>query len=200
MIRHRLFSKGETIYALLSNFRHPNIVFPVKCIIYDVKFDALMPQYQVKIISFFDDIAFLKRYFFGLTFKGNFQDKQVKMSLKRQNYTTIEDLERHFSERWETYLMVVDSVFCVKTKSELFDLFNSLQDFFVEKTIKDLYDLTTRKMYFKTKGKYNYHTRLEFEASIKKFLGERAGSKPDYFDKLLFRPDGRQLDDIEDNY
>lgn len=195
MIRHQLFSKGETVYALLSNFRHPNIVFPVKCIIYDVKFDALMPQYQVKIISFFDDVAFLKRYFFGLTFKGNFNDKQVKINLKRKLYSNVEDLEKHFAEKWESYLMVVDSVFCVKTKVELNELFNSLQDFFVEKTIKELYELSNRKVY--SKGQYYYHTRGEFEASIKKFLADRALPNKDYFDKLLYRPDGTELDQIE---
>ena len=59
MIRHRLFSKGETVYALLSNFRHPNILFPVQAVIYDVKFDGDMPQYMLKINKFYDDISFL---------------------------------------------------------------------------------------------------------------------------------------------
>ena len=39
MIKHKLFSKGEHIHALISNSRYSNIVFPVRAIIYDVKFD-----------------------------------------------------------------------------------------------------------------------------------------------------------------
>lgn len=195
MVRHTLFSKGETIYALLSNFRHPNVIFPVKCIIYDVKFDSVMPQYQIKILSFYDDISFLKRYFFGLTFKGSFEDKQTKINLKRSLYTKVEELERHFAEKWESYLIVVDSVFCVKTKAEQVELFNSLQDFFVEKTIKELYEITNRGQY--SKGRYYYHTRDQFEASLKKFLGARVPDDKNYFDKLLFKPGQNDLDGIE---
>lgn len=195
MVRHQLFTKGETIYALLSNFRHPNILFPVRCIIYDVKFDTVMPQYQVKIQNFYDDSAFLKRYFFGLTFKGDFNDRQVKINLKRTKYNTVEEIEKHFSEKWESYLIVVDSIYCTKIKTELLSLFNSLQDFFTEKTIKELYEITNRGFY--SKGQYYYHTRGEFEASLKKFLGDRASTEKGYFNKLLFRPDARDLDNIE---
>lgn len=195
MVRHQLFTKGETVYALLSNFRHPNILFPVRCIIYDVKFDTVMPQYQVKIQNFYDDAAFLKRYFFGLTFKGDFNDRQVKINLKRLKYTTVEDIERHFAEKWESYLIVVDSVYCTKTKVELQTLFNSLQDFFAEKTMKELYEITNRNFY--SKGQYYYHVKGDFEASLKKFLGDRVPNEKGYFDKLLFRPDSNDLDNIE---
>lgn len=195
MIRHRLFSKGETVYALLSNFRHPNILFPVQTVIYDVKFDSDMPQYMLKINKFYDDISFLKRYLFGLTFRGDFKEKQTKINLKRGLYPKVEDLERVFTDKWESYLIVVDSVYCVKTQGELKELFNSLQDHFVEKNIKDLYELTNRSYY--SKGQYYYHARGEFEASLKKFLGERAKSEKHYFDKLLYRSDSEEMDNIE---
>lgn len=197
MVRHQLFSKGENIYALISNFRHPNILFPVQCTIYDVKFDALMPQYQIRIKHFYDDSSFLKRYFFGLTFKGNFEDKQTKINLRRELYTNVEAIEKQINDKWESYLIVVDSVFCVKTKADMRVLFNSLQDFFIEKTIKDLYELTNRITY--NKGTYYYHARGEFEASIKKFLGDRVPDDKKYFEKLLFRPDAKDLDGIESN-
>lgn len=195
MIRHRLFSKGETIYALLSNFRHPNVLFPVKAIIYDAKFDDDMPQYQLKVVKFYDDISFLKRFFFSLTFKGNFKDKQTKINLKRNLYSTVEDLERVFNDKWESYLIVVDSIYCVKTQGELKDLFNSLQNHFVERSIKELYELTNRSYY--SKGQYYYHTKGEFEASLKKFLDTRSGKDKDYFDKLLYRPLSSELDNIQ---
>jgi hypothetical protein len=195
MIRHRLFSKGETVYALLSNFRYPNVLFPVQAVIYDVKFDTDMPQYQLKISKFYDDVAFLKRYFFGLTFKRDFDAKQTKINLKRSLYPTIQDLERVFTEKWESYMIAVDSVYCVKTQGELKELFNSLQDHFVEKNIKDLWDLTSRSFY--SKGQYYYHARGEFEASLKKFLADRVKPEKDYFDKLLYRADNKELDNIE---
>ena len=195
MIRHRLFSKGETVYALLSNFRYPNVLFPVQAVIYDVKFDTDMPQYQLKISKFYDDVAFLKRYFFGLTFKRDFDFKQTKINLKRSLYPTIQDLERVFTEKWESYMITVDSVYCVKTQGELKELFNSLQDHFVEKNIKELWDLTNRSFY--SRGQYYYNARGEFEASLKKFLADRVKPEKDYFDKLLYRADNKELDNIE---
>jgi len=195
MIRHRLFSKGETVYALLSNFRYPNVLFPVQAVIYDVKFDTDMPQYQLKISKFYDDVAFLKRYFFGLTFKRDFDSKQTKINLKRSLYPTIQDLERVFTEKWESYMITVDSVYCVKTQGELKELFNSLQDHFVEKNIKELWDLTNRSFY--SRGQYYYNARGEFEASLKKFLVDRVKPEKDYFDKLLYRADNKELDNIE---
>ena len=169
MIKHKLFTKGEKIYALLSNKRFPNILFPVRAIIYDVKFDESMPRYMLKIDQLIDDIDFLKRYFFGLTFDGGFDGKQTKINLKRQEYKTVVDLERLLAEKWESYMFVVDSIFCVKTRAELNELFINLHDFFVEKHIKEMYELTNRSSY--SKGQYYYHTKDEFTIALKKFLG-----------------------------
>jgi hypothetical protein len=195
MIKHKLFTKGEKIYALLSNKRFPNILFPVRAVIYDVKFDESMPRYMLKIDQLIDDIDFLKRYFFGLTFDGGFDGKQTKINLKRQEYRTVVDLERLLSEKWESYMFVVDSIFCVKTRVELNELFINLHDFFVEKHIKEMYELTNRSSY--SKGQYYYHTKDEFTIALKKFLGERTPDKKDYLDKLIYRPDSVELDKID---
>jgi hypothetical protein len=195
MIKHKLFTKGEKIYALLSNKRFPNILFPVRAIIYDVKFDESMPRYMLKIDQLIDDIDFLKRYFFGLTFDGGFDGKQTKINLKRQEYKKVVDLERLLAEKWESYMFVVDSIFCVKTRAELNELFINLHDFFVEKHIKEMYELTNRSSY--SKGQYYYHTKDEFTIALKKFLGERLPDKKDYLDKLIYRPDSVELDKID---
>ena len=60
MIQHKLFAKGEYCHALISTAANPNILFPVRGIIYDVKMDEYNPQYQLKIVKFYDDINFLK--------------------------------------------------------------------------------------------------------------------------------------------
>ena len=195
MIKHKLFTKGEKIYALLSNKRFPNILFPVRAIIYDVKFDESMPRYMLKIDHLIDDIDFLKRYFFGLTFDGGFDGKQTKINLKRKEYRTVVDLERLLSEKWESYMFVVDSIFCVKTRVELNELFINLHDFFVEKHIKEMYELTNRSSY--SKGQYYYHTKDEFTIALKKFLGDRLPDQKDYLDKLIYRPDSIELDKID---
>lgn len=195
MIKHKLYTKGERIYALLSNKRFPNILFPVRAIIYDVKFDDTMPRYMLKIDHLYDDIDFLKRYFFGLTFDGDFEGKQTKINLKRKEYSTVTDLEKLFAEKWESYMFVVDSIFCVKTQYELNELFKNLQDFFIEKHLKELYELSNRSFY--SKGQYYYHTKDEFAIALKKFLDNRKPDRKDYFDKLLYRPDSAELDKID---
>jgi hypothetical protein len=195
MIKHKLFTKGDKIHALLSNKRFPNILFPVRAVIYDVKFDENMPKYMLKIDKMFDDIDFLKRYFFGLTFDGSFDGKQTKINLSRKEYSKIEDLERVFSEKWESYMFMVDSIFCVRTKIELNELFINLHDFFVEKHLKELYEMTNRSSY--SKGQYYYHVKDEFTIALKKFLGERLPEQSNYFDKLLYRPDSVELDKID---
>ena len=60
MIKARLFVKGETIYALLSSYSHPNILIPVKAIVKDVKYDEINPVYLIKVVKFYDNILFLK--------------------------------------------------------------------------------------------------------------------------------------------
>jgi hypothetical protein len=195
MIRHKLFSKGEHIHVLISNNRYNNVVFPVRAIIHDVEFSDKMPRYQIRITKFYDDIDFLKRYMFDMKFDRNFNGALTSFRISRQKYSNIKDFQNHIDSKWETYLIVVDSVMCVRTYGEITELYNNIQDFFIEKTIKDLYELSTRNTY--SKGKYYYESKGVFQAHIKKFLDDRAGATPDYFDKLLHRPKSFELDQLE---
>ena len=54
MIKHKLFSKGEQVQALISTTQQPNVLIPVRATIYDVKFDDTNPQYQIRIKKFYD--------------------------------------------------------------------------------------------------------------------------------------------------
>jgi hypothetical protein len=195
MIRHKLFSKGEYINALITNNRYSNIVFPVKAIIHDIEFNDKMPRYQIRIVKFYDDIDFLKRYMFDMKFVRSFEGGNTVFRISRKNVPSVKELQNYIDSKWETFLMVVDSVMCVRTYDELNELQNNIQDFLVEKSIRDLYELTTRSTY--SKGKYYYESRGVFEAHIKKFLDKRAGNQKDYFDKLLYRPLSIDYDNLE---
>jgi hypothetical protein len=37
MIKHKIFSKGDHIHALISTSQQPNVLIPVRCIVYDVR-------------------------------------------------------------------------------------------------------------------------------------------------------------------
>jgi len=195
MIRHKLFSKGESIHVLISNNRYNNIVFPVKAIIHDVEFNDKMPRYQIRITKFYDELDFLKRYMFDMKFDRNFNGVLTSFRISRQKFSNVKDFQNYIDSKWETYLVVVDSVMCVRTYNEINELYNNIQDFFIEKTIKDLYELSTRNTY--SNGSYYYGSKGIFEAHIKKFLGDRAGVSKDYFEKLLFRPRTIDLDNLE---
>lgn len=195
MIRHKLFSKGEHVHVLIYNNRYENIVFPVRAIIHDIEFDEKMPRYQVKITKFYDDIHFLKRYMFDMKFDRNFDGAKTSFRMSRNNIGDIKDLQNHIARDWEKYLIVVDSVMCVRTYKEIDELYCSIQDFFIERTIKNLYELTNRNSY--RHGNYYYESKGVFAVHIKKFLGERAGDSEDYFDKLLYRPKSFELEDLE---
>ena len=194
MIKHRLFSKGEYIHALISNTSFTNVLFPVRAIIYDVKFDEKMPKYQIRIVRFYDDLSFLKRYFFDTNFEKNFNGANTKFRFKRSQFSTKNELQEHLEANAETYLITVDSVMCTKTLNQVMDLYNSIQDFLVEKNLRELYERSTRQVY--KDGKYYYETRGVFEAHIKKFLGDRVPNQKDYFDKLLYRPNGPDYDNL----
>ena len=95
MIRHKLFSKGERIHALISNTRHSHIVFPVYAVIHDVKFDEDIPRYQIRITKFHDNIDFLKRYLFGMKFSKDFNNRTTSFALTRKNYKSMKDFIRN---------------------------------------------------------------------------------------------------------
>ena len=107
---------------------------------------------------------------------------------------TKKELQKHLEANSETYLITVDSVMCTKSMNQIMDLYNSIQDFLVEKHLRELYELSNRQVY--KDGKYYYQTRGIFEAHLKKFLGDRTPTEKDYFDKLLYRPDSKDYDNL----
>jgi len=195
MIRHKLFSKGEYIHALITNSKFPNVLIPVRCIIHDVEFNDKMPRYQIRIIRIYDDVDFLKRYMFGMKYDKSFSGGYTKFNLSRKRFKTRKELEDHINSNWESYLIVVDSVMCSKTHTEIIELYTNIQDFLIERKFKELFELSNRSTY--SSGKYFYKSRGIFEAHLKKFLGERLDPDPEYFNKLLFKPKSRELDDLE---
>jgi len=195
MIRHKLFSKGDHVNALITNNRHSNIVFLVKAIIHDVEFNDKMPRYKIRITRFYDDIDFLKRYWFDMKFDKNFDGGYTVFRMLRQRVSNVKEFQAYLDSKWESYTMIIDSVMCVRTKVELDVLYNNIQDFLVERNIKELYELTTRYAY--NKGTYKYESKGVFVAHLKKFLGDRAGKEKDYYFKLLYRPLSVDYDNLE---
>jgi len=197
MIQHKLFPKGEYCHALISSPSNPNVLIPVRGLIYDVKMDEYNPQYQIKIVKFYDDINFLKRYLFGHKFPGNFKNKDAYFKFKRKDYNTCEDFETRIREgkSWEKYLVVVDSVMCTRTEAEIRELFNKVQTFIIEKHIKEVFEHTNRTYY--RSGQYYFQTRDEFSMALKRFLKDREPNKKNWIDSIINRASFDELDSLD---
>ena len=197
MIKHQLFAKGDNIHALISTTQNPNILFPVRATIYDVKFNDINPQYQIRVKTFYDNIYYLKHYMFGGRFIKDFNNKDTKINVKREGYTTVKQVEEeHFNgKNWKSYLLLVDSVFCTKTRVEQIELFNNINTFHIQIKLKELYELTNRSAYIK--GQFYFHTKGEYIKSIEKFLGSRLPNDKNWAEDLLNRPGADELDSAE---
>jgi hypothetical protein len=196
MIHHRIFPKGEYCHALISSKANPNILFQVRGLIYDVSMDPYNPQYLIKIIRFYDDINFIKRHFIGHKFQRDFIGHDTTWTFNRNMFNTREDFEQHIQNQKNPnrYMIVADSVMCTKTLTESTKLYNTIESFMVEKSIRDIYDAVTRTQY--RKGKYAFSNRDEFRFALKRFLKDKIDVTEEYLDDILNRPSFEDLDDI----
>jgi len=196
MIKHKVFNKGEYVQALISTTQQPNILIPVRGMIYDVKFDDVNPQYQIRIKKFYDTMYFLKKNMFGGRFIRDFEGGETRINAKRTNYKNTDDLVQNLFDgsNWEKYLIVVDSVFCTKTLDEQRTLFNNLQSFMIEQKIKEIFELSNRYPYRKAKGDFAYESKGDFITHLKKFLGDRLPSDEEWLDNMFYNPTAKEMD------
>lgn len=174
MIKHRLFVKGEKIFALLSSNSYPNILIPVKAIVKDVKYDQINPRYLLKVITFYDNILFLKKYLFNMSFSNKFDKRARNIQLNPDTIKNKEDLYEVMSKNESKYYFVVDSIMTKKFKGELFELFNKIQDHLIEKKFRECRDYMTRIKYT---GVYKITGDSEFEKRLKNFVGDKIKRK-----------------------
>jgi hypothetical protein len=128
MKAHRIFTKGQYVYCLLSSYTRPNVLIPVKGIIIDTSWDPVNPLYKIKIMKFYDNMKFVKNYFFDMNFRYSFDDRARKMPLKKDDFKTVRSLEQRLNESdYERFYVIVESVMCTKTKVNLQKLFERVQ-------------------------------------------------------------------------
>ena len=198
MIKHRLFSKGDRISFLMNSLREPHILIPATGIIYDVNFDKEIPRYQVKLEKFYDKIMFLKRHVFHTPFKKEFNSntKRSYFNIRGAKLNTLDALNNYIKANPDGNMVVIDSVMCKKTYSELSKMFCKIQDFLVEKEIRELNELTSRPCY--NKGTYFYATKVEFIKYLRKFLDKKAPDDLEWYKhKLLGLPNSEALRRID---
>jgi len=169
MIKHKLIDKGSVAHALISSVHEPNILMPVKVTIKDIKFDEYNPLYLVKIVKFYDNINFLKKYFIGNSFSNSFGKKPRPFWISK-DIKNVQNLENYLNKEDQRFYIVVDSIHTVRYKNELESTFNKIQDFLIQRNISELKQLSTRNFY---SGNFKFSTNIEFFSNLRKmFIGK----------------------------
>jgi hypothetical protein len=166
MKTHRIFTKGEYVYCLLSSFSKPNILIPVKGIIIDTVWDPVNPLYKIKILKLYDNMKFLNDYFFDMKFKYDFDIRAKKMPLKKEDFKSARALEKRFNESdHHRFYVIVESIMCTKTRVNLQKLFERVQFYIISKNLKEIREISTRPFF---KGMLSLDSVHEFDIRFKR--------------------------------
>jgi hypothetical protein len=84
---------------------------------------------------------------------------------------------------------------CTKTLTESTNLFKNIQSFLIEKSIRDIYDMSTRIPY--KNGNYSFKNRDEFKLACKRFLKDRFEVTDEWLEELTTRATFDDLDAID---
>lgn len=171
MKAHRIFTKGQFVYCLLSSHNRPNVMLPVKGLIVDTAWDPVNPLYKIKIIKMYDNMKFLKTYFFDMNFRYEFDNRARKMPLKKEDFTTTKSLEDRFNEQdMDRFYVIVESVMCTKTKVDLEELFEKVEFYIISKNLKEIRETVVRPF---LKGSFSLDSTQEFDNRFKKGWADR---------------------------
>lgn len=166
MKAHRIFTKGQHVYCLLSSHNRPNVIIPVKGLIVDTAWDPVNPLYKIKIIKMYDNMKFLKTYFFDMNFRYEFDYRARKMPVKKEDFKTTKALEDRFNENdYTRFYVIVESVMCTKTKVDLQKLFERVQFYIISKNLKEFREISTRPFF---KGSLSLDSTQEFDVRFKR--------------------------------
>lgn len=183
MKAHRIFTKGQHVYCLLSSFSRPNVLIPIKGLIIDTQWDPVNPLYKVKILKLYDSMKFIKTHFFDMNFRYDFENRARKMPLKKENFTTVKSLENRFNDSdYERFYVIVESVMCTKTKVNLQSLFEKVQFYIISKNLKEIREISTRSFF---RGSLSLDSVNEFDARFKKGWKDRFEKNSIDIDKYL---------------
>lgn len=82
-----VFNKNEEVYTLLFGQSNPNLFFLTKCKIIEILYDKRFPKYVIQVLDMYDDIKFIKKYFFKTNFR--YASKKSKIDTYRFEYNAV---------------------------------------------------------------------------------------------------------------
>lgn len=173
MIKSQILDKRSICHALLYSTSNPEIFIPIKGVVDDVFFEEHIPTYSVRVIKFYDNIHFLKEFFYDSPFLTNYRGKSKPLKIPK--FSTTADLESWFSEK-SSYRFCIESNFVVRTKIEMMDLFHKIQEYIIYKELRSIRRTVMRSAY---EGDLKLNSKVEFDERIRRAFGDKFKSEED---------------------
>lgn len=182
MIRHDLYSIGETRYGILNTPLKPEIMIPIKFLIHDVKHDDTNPLYLVEIKNFYDHFYFIKKHYVNMPVRISLKNTNKKNYLKeyKSEFKNNKDILKKIHDN--KYYIVIESIYCFFSKPEMLNALNDLTDFYIMSEIKKLKYLITKPSY---KGKFKMSLPSDYYKSLNRFFDGCKHKDQKMIDKFL---------------
>lgn len=167
MIKSELIDKKSICHALLYSNRNPEVVIPIKGIVEDIHFNAEIPYYSIKLIKFYDNINFLKSHFIDHPFLLKHGDKMRTFTIPKFN--NVVELENWFIDECR-HRFCVESNFVTRTKIEMSELFNKIEEYVIIKHLRSIKESTIRGMY---EGPLKISSFVDFNQRFKRAYNDK---------------------------
>ena len=174
MIQTELLNKKSICHALIASTNSPDVLIPVKCVVEDIHFNDTIPFYDLRIIKFYDNIDFLKRNLMDRSFLLKYRGKSKTFPVPKK-IKTVTELEKWFADE-APYRFSVESTFVVRTKIEMTELFNKIQEYLIVQNLRSIRTTAMRGLY---EGPFKIQSKVEFAVRLERMIGDK-------FDKQSF--------------
>jgi hypothetical protein len=172
-----LIDKKSICHALIASSISPETLIPIKGIVEDIHFNEKTAYYDIRIIKFYDNIDFLKRVLIDRPFLLKFKGKVKSISIPKE-IKTAAALENWFSEK-SSYRFCVEAPFVTRSKNEMVDLFNKIQEYLIIQNLRTIRTSAMRPLY---DGPFRMYSKIEFKERLRRMIIDRFTE--DEFDRI----------------
>jgi hypothetical protein len=167
MIKDKLLDKKSICHALLYSTSSPEVMIPIKGIVEDIHFEEDIPRYTIKLIKFYDNIHFLKENFIGKPFLLKHKSKPKAFHIPK--IRLVSELENWFIDECP-HRFCIESTFVVRTKIEMTELFNKIEEYILIKHLRSIRDSSLRSLY---EGPFKIQSKIEFKERLRRMYGDK---------------------------
>lgn len=174
MIRHNLYNKNEIVHCILCPANNSDAYIPIKAKIIDIQYHDTMPKYLIEILSFYDTFTWLRINLPKFRFIRSFDRKAaVELGTNRiEDPTDVTDFIIFLNGLGVNGYVVINSIHTWKTKRDMMEKYNKIQDYLISESIANITTSSLRKPYV---GAYASLNKEELRNSMHNFL-ERAAT------------------------